>query len=182
MTIKLLDFYNLMDQDDIILSYKGDVSSDLVSSVLQIIESKMDKLEEPSKIRKKVYNVLVETLQNLYHHIAENPGLSSKEEVSSVIFLIGKSEDYYIVSTGNFMENEKVNQLRERINKINDLDTLGLKEYYKKVLNNGIVSDKGGGGLGMIDIARKSGHKLAYNFNKIDDQHTFFSLLVKIGE
>ena len=87
MTIKLLDFYNLMDQDDIILSYKGDVSSDLVSSVLQIIESKMDKLEEPSKIRKKVYNVLVETLQNLYHHIAENPGLSGKEEVSSVIFL-----------------------------------------------------------------------------------------------
>ena len=80
------------------------------------------------------------------------------------------------------MENEKVNQLKERIIKINDLDTLGLKEYYKKVLNNGIVSDKGGGGLGMIDIARKSGHKLEYNFNKIDDQHTFFSLLVKIGE
>ncbi len=182
MKINLLEFYNLMDQDDIILSYKGDVSSELVSSVLQIIESKMDKLEEPSRIRKKVYNVLVETLQNLYHHIAENPSLSGKEEVSSVIFLIGKSDEAYLICTGNYMENDNVEELRHRIDKINNLEADELKDFYKEVLNNGIMSDKGGGGLGMIDIARKSGHKLEYNFKEVDQQHSFYSLLVKISE
>lgn len=171
-----------MDQDDIILSYKGDVSSDLVTSVLSIIESKMDKLDEPFKLRKKVYNVLVETLQNLYHHIAENPSLSGKEEVSSVIFLIGKAEDAYLICTGNYMENENVEELRKRIEKINEFDSEELKVFYKKVLTNGEMSLKGGGGLGLIDIARKSNHKLEYNFKKVDDQHTFYSLLVKIGE
>ncbi|WP_262885865.1 SiaB family protein kinase [Acidiluteibacter ferrifornacis] len=182
MEIDLYNFYSLMKQDDIILSYKGDVSSDLVTSVLQIVESKMDKLDEPSKIRKKVYNVLVEALQNLYHHISENPGLVGNEDVSSVIFVIGKSEDAYLICTGNYMDNNQVESLRERIDKINSLGTDELKDFYKEVLNNGLMSDKGGGGLGMIDIARKSAHKLEYDFKKLDDKYTFYSLLVKVGE
>jgi hypothetical protein len=182
MKIDLLELYNLMDEDNVILSYRGDVSSELVTSVLSIVETKMDKMEEPSKVRKKVYNVLVEALQNLYHHIAENPSLSGKEEVSSVIFLIGKGDNDYVICTGNYMENENVSELKARIDKINELNPVELKAFYKEILNNGEMSAKGGGGLGMIDIARKSGHKLEYNFKQVDDQHTFYSLMVKIGD
>ena len=55
-----------------------------------------------------------------------------------------------------------------------------LKDYYKQVLNNGEMSLKGGGGLGMIDIARKTGQKLHYNFQNIDNKVSFFSLNIKI--
>ena len=34
------------------------------------------------------------------------------------------------------------------------------------------MSKKGGGGLGMIDIARKSGKKLEYRFDNVDDKLT----------
>ena len=57
-----------------------------------------------------------------------------------------------------------------------------LKSYYKEVLNNGEMSAKGGGGLGMIDIARKSGRKLEYRFDPIDDSFSFFSLHVKVAQ
>jgi len=50
------------------------------------------------------------------------------------------------------------------------------------VLNNGEMSDKGGGGLGMIDIARKTGEKLNYNFMPVDDSYSFFSLNIKISQ
>jgi hypothetical protein len=80
------------------------------------------------------------------------------------------------------MDNNHVEGLKERIDKINSLEPDALKDFYKEVLNNGIMSDKGGGGLGMIDIARKSAHKLEYDFKKLDDKFTFYSLLVKIGE
>jgi hypothetical protein len=56
-----------------------------------------------------------------------------------------------------------------------------LKEYYKEILNNDEFSDKGGGGLGMIDIARKSGQKLNFNFIEVDNQYSFFSLSIKIA-
>jgi len=51
---------------------------------------------------------------------------------------------------------------------------------YKQVLTNGQVSDKGGGGLGIIDIAKKSGEKLDYGFMPVDDFNSFFSLNVSI--
>ena len=57
-----------------------------------------------------------------------------------------------------------------------------LKDYYKSVLNNGEMSLKGGGGLGMIDIARKTGEKLEYNFLEIDNKVSFFTLNIKINQ
>ena len=44
------------------------------------------------------------------------------------------------------------------------------------------MSAKGGGGLGMIDIARKSGKKLDYKFDPVDDQFSFFSLNIKVAQ
>ena len=66
------------------------------------------------------------------------------------------------------------------LDEINKLSKEELKDYYKAVLNNGQMSAKGGGGLGMIDIARKTGQKLKYNFMPIDDMYSFFSLNIKI--
>jgi hypothetical protein len=50
------------------------------------------------------------------------------------------------------------------------------------VLNNGEMSLKGGGGLGMIDIARKTGEKLEYNFLEIDNKVSFFTLNIKVTQ
>lgn len=70
--------------------------------------------------------------------------------------------------------------MQTRLDEINKLSKEELKDYYKAVLNNGQMSAKGGGGLGMIDIARKTGQKLKYNFMPIDDMYSFFSLNIKI--
>jgi hypothetical protein len=181
MEVNIFDFYSKMEKDNIMLSFKGSVTSELLTSVLQIMESKMDRLNEPSKIRKKVYNILVEALQNLYHHLDKQPTDQGKV-FNTVIFMIGKDGDTYSIFTGNYIQNENAEKLKERIDKINSLDPDELKNYYKEVLNNGMMSDKGGGGLGMIDIARKSGKKLEYDFQKIDDKHSFYSLNIKIAQ
>ncbi len=71
--------------------------------------------------------------------------------------------------------------MKRRLDEVNSLDKEQLKEYYKKVLNNGEMSLKGGGGLGMIDIARKTGEKLEYNFLEIDNKVSFFTLNIKVS-
>ena len=52
------DFYNMMEDGKIMLSFNGEVTSDLLTSILQIMESKMENLDESPKIKKKVYNIL----------------------------------------------------------------------------------------------------------------------------
>lgn len=175
------EFYNKMEDGNIMLSFKGEVTSNLLTSVLQIMESKMETLSEPSKIKKKVYNILVECLQNLYHHIDED-GVDKHKHHRGALFMIRKTAGEYSIMTGNHIAMGNVLGMKSRLDRINKMNREELKTYYKEVLNNGEMSAKGGGGLGMIDIARKSGKKLDYTFHEVDDNYSFFSLNVKIAQ
>lgn len=176
----VFDIYDKMERNNILLSFKGEITSDLLTSILQIMENKMDNMQEEPKMKKKVYNVLVECLQNLYHHLDEITEVDS-EKIRSAIFTIGKIDNKYSIITGNYILNENINGLRSRLDEVNSLNKEELKEYYKRVLNNGEMSLKGGGGLGMIDIARKTGEKLDYNFLEIDNKVSFFTLNIKVS-
>lgn len=179
----IYNLYKTMEQDNILLSFKGVVTSDLLTSVLQIMESKMTFLEESPKTKKKVFNVLVECIQNLYHHIDVNSdGLAHREviEAKSSLFLIAREKDYFQIRTGNYVDKESAKDLSDKLEKINCMDKDELKLYYQEVLKTGSVSEKGTAGLGMIDIARKSGNKLEYKLLDINDTTSFFCLSVKI--
>ncbi|MEI6489139.1 MAG: SiaB family protein kinase [Bacteroidota bacterium] len=181
MMLNIYDFYDKMERNNIMLSFKGDITSELLTSVLQIMESKLDNLQEEPKIKKKVYNVLVECLQNLYHHLDE-VAADQNDKVRSAIFMIGKIDNQYNIITGNYIKNTNIEGLKKRLDDINLLTKEELKEYYKLVLSNGEMSSKGGGGLGMIDIARKTGQKLNFNFSPVDEKYSFFSLNIKISQ
>jgi hypothetical protein len=176
------DFYDKMDRNNILLSFKGDITAELLTSILQIIESKMDNMQEEPKLKKKVYIVLVELLQNLYHHM-DDPSLADNEDISrTAIFMIGKENNHYNVITGNYIKNDRVGGLKKKMDEINALPPEELKEYYKRVLNNGQISEKGGGGLGMIDIARRTGKPLFYEFMPINNNFSFFTLNIVIEQ
>jgi mevalonate kinase len=181
MMLDIFDFYDKMERNNILLSFKGNITSELLTSILQIMESKLDNLQEEPKVKKKVYNVLVECLQNLYHHLDDDKGNSDTGAPKSAIFMIGKLNGQYSIVTGNYILNQNVNFLKNRLEEINMMSKDELKEFYKSILNNGEMSEKGGGGLGMIDIARKSGQKLDFSFVPVDDKTHFFSLNVKIS-
>ena len=52
----IYDLYQTMERENILLSFKGVVTSDLLTSVLSIMESKMDYMDESPKTKKKVFN------------------------------------------------------------------------------------------------------------------------------
>ena len=185
MAIDTFDLYNLMERDRVLLAFKGSITSELLTSVFQIMESKMEDLKDTPKIRKRVFNVLVECLQNLYHHIDDFEVHGSPEELSqrkSAIFSISRTEDFYNIVTGNFIYPDNVKDISSKIDHINSLEKDELKKFYKETLNNGSMSEKGGGGLGLIDIARRSGQKLQYKIREIDKDYSFFTLTVKISK
>jgi len=181
LNLNIYDFYQKMESNDIMLSFKGDVTAEMLTSMLQIMETKLDHLGEGNKVKRKVYNVLVECLQNLYHHRDEMKRKGVNEE-SAAIFMIGRDESSYNIVTGNYITTDRVLKLKSRIDHVNTLDRDGLKSFYKEVLSNDERGEKGGGGLGIIDIARKSKQKLVYDFMDVDETYSFFSLYIKIPQ
>jgi len=181
MSFDINEYYSRLNGGDVLMAFKGSISSELISNVLEVVESRLDEYDESSKIRKKVYNVLVESLQNLYHHIEDLPDAMQKEYDDKFgILVVSRLDDKYRISTGNFITQDKVDVLRSRIDKINSMSREELKDMYKFILNHQRLSEKGGGGLGLVDIARKTGNQLDYTFERYDDIYYFFNLDVYI--
>jgi hypothetical protein len=165
-----------------ILYYKGNIDSDLINRVLDTVEEKLITGNENPRLRKKVYNVLVESLQNLYHHVDRVPETFEDQTSERYgIFSIRKVNEGYRIITGNFIRSEGVKELEEKIRRINLSTHDEITELYKFILNHQKISSKGGGGLGLVDIARKTGRKLDYVFKKYDENNSFFYLDILIS-
>jgi hypothetical protein len=181
MSFNLKDYYQDLSKGDVLLAYKGSITSELINDVLEGVEKKLDETNEESKTRKKIYNVLVESMQNLFHHIEEfHEGISEDLDPKFGVVVIEKENGLYKVTTGNFVNSTKIKFLKEKIDKINSLTKDELKDMYKFILNHQKLSAKGGGGLGLVDIARKTGNKLEYAFYNYNNNYYFFNLTIRI--
>lgn len=181
MSFNINEYYTKLSEGNVLLAFKGSITSDLINEVLDVVEEKLDKINEEGKTRKKIYNVLVESLQNLFHHIEEShDGIQEKLEPKfGVLVIIREGEDYR-VTTGNFVQSEKIKFLKEKIDKINSMSKDELKDMYKFILNHQKISAKGGGGLGLVDIARKTGKKIDYEFYDYNSKYSFFNLTINV--
>ena len=175
----IFDFYSDMEKNNILLSFKGAITGDLISAIIELIENKLELKNESSKVKKRVFNILVECLQNLYHHNAEFN--ENNEGDMSVVVMIAKNIEGYSIGTGNLINDFKIKSFKSKLKEINSLNKEGLKQLYKTVLTEGKSSASGGAGLGLIDIGRKSSEPLEYGFDPFDENYSFFSLNVKIN-
>ncbi|MEM7549998.1 MAG: SiaB family protein kinase [Bacteroidota bacterium] len=171
------DLHNTMLNHNLILVYEGEFTQEITKSILSMAERNMDSLGEESSIKRKVFNVMVEALQNIVKHGDDiGEGLSANR----AIFIIGKNESQYQIVSGNSVKSETADKLKDKIDQINSLDKDGLKSLYKDIIRNNKLSEKGGAGLGFVDMARKSGSKLEYSFESVEGDISFFSLKTTI--
>lgn len=151
--------------------YRGIFTRAVSDGLIAFAQSIFDISEVSKKTKKRVFYILVECVQNITRHqeLPENELLESDG-----IFFIQSSDDMYNISQGNLIFNEHVDSLKEKLDSINKLEKEELKNFYKSALRDTVISKKGGAGLGLIEIARKSGNKIQFKFKKIDDRFSFF--------
>lgn len=179
-TLDIKDYYQRTLSDAVVMAYKGAASGDLLNGMMSVVQTRLEDLEPKSGLKKRVFSILVEMLQNIYHHFGDLDAEQVHED-DSIVFLLWKNESGYVIITGNYVFNSDMLVLKQRIDNTNALSPEELKAKYREVLDNQTFSDKGGAGLGIIDIARKSGGKLEYDFKYCNDKYSFFSLTVKIS-
>lgn len=179
----LRSYKNIYDQN-IILMYKGELTFDLVTSMISTLEERLEELEPNRKVKKKFYNVATECIQNLYYHLDEVSADDiriSTYDANSALVLIAARKRFYSIQTGNYIPNSKVNEVQARLDEINSVAPDELRALYKKALNEQEFSDKGTGGLGFIDIARKTGgQKLRYKFQEVSEQVSYFTFQIRL--
>src|SRR5688572_182662 len=174
----IYDLHQMMVAHKVILIYEGDFTQETTKSILTMAERNLESAGEESVIKKKIFNVMVEALQNIAKHSDETRDGDINHHAA--IFLIGHERSQYSIMSGNPVKNENLPNLRAALERINSLDKEGLKELYKEIIKNTTISDKGGAGLGFVDMARKSGEKLEWAFPEMSAEYCFFTLKVSV--
>lgn len=174
------EFYKSMKAHEITLVYEGEITHQITKAFTSLTESNMAKEDEPGTVQRKVFHVMVECLQNISKHADD---FTSSDFLFSGrgIFLVSKGDNEYSVTTGNAVDNNRIEELTDMLENINRMNKDELKQLYKTQMKEGRLSDKGGAGLGFIDIKRKTGRDLEYHFLPISDDTSFFLLTSTIG-
>ena len=160
-------------QDDLNYIYRGEFTQNLQQHILSLAEKNIDKDRISGKIKKRIFHIMVESIQNISRH---GDAREDSNEITSSFFSIQKENKWYYITTGNIIENNKIDNLKSKLDKINSLDAEELDKFYREVLGNGQLSSKGGAGLGLIEMVRKSGNKLSYHIEKVNEENSFFYL------
>ncbi len=176
--INLKEITNNTPDEDLIFVYQGAVNDERVKKLLQLTESALNKQTIKTSVKRKIFRVLMEAIQNSYKHQCEVVlGDDSFKEIT-MVFL--RQEQFYELILGNYITNEKVDGLRAKMDQINGQSEKELKTSYRNTLNNNARTKAGGSGLGLMDIARKTGEPLNYSFSKVNEDIAYFTFTVKI--
>ena len=172
--VNCFDWYDSLEKENLILSFKGDFNHELVRAILILTESK--NLEN-GPLQSKIFGVIVECLQNIYKHGADKPANSG---LTPGIFLLGKKGEDYFIHVGNMVYNTEIDSLKENIDALNKLDEAELRDMQQNILRTTSLSEEGNAGIGLIYTKRKSKGDLKYRFKEVDDRISLFALNVNI--
>lgn len=171
--LKFEDFKKIhsIDESDVFVSYFGELSQGMVNEISIETEEKMINSGDKKVVVKKAFNILVEGLQNIRLH----GGRDSNNVQTSCLVIVQNKKNYKILF-GNLIPNNIIKLISSKIELINSSNLDQIKEMYVATLTNGIISKKGGAGLGFITMAMKSKNNLDFNFEAIDSEISCFSV------
>ncbi len=161
------------------LIYKGELNHQITKLFTSMAEQKILQTNKEKSLRMKVFHIMVECLQNINKHSDDYNDPINR--IGNGLFFVGEKEHSYYVITGNKINNEKVEPLKRRIDTLNKLTKEELFDLHKNQMQYGFLTERGGAGLGLIDIVRKTGEKLIYNFIPLNEESQFFLLKVTVG-
>lgn len=171
--------YTQLRQGHLMYSFRGVLSEGLMDFVFNDIEEALINKPEKKIVRKRIFNVLVELIQNIYKYTSDS-GLPF--EMNEVMVIVQRVDDGYEVITGNYLEKEVMRALEARMKMINYMTDEELDNLYRGVLSSGSITKSQGAGLGFIDVARRSKSDITHQFDAVDQQFSFFTVkaIVKV--
>ncbi len=171
---------NIPYTNKIVLHFEGEMRAAVLDHLVESVEERLEDFDEPMRLRKKIVHIIVEALQNVYNYFRVEEEIK-QQRFKTIRLTILKYEGYYELRISNYVARQKVENLRTQLERVNRLSEEKLRESYLNILGSQEFSAHGGAGLGILDIARKSGQKLRYRFKNANDiAFSLFCLHVNI--
>ena len=168
---KILEKFKKEQGVAVIMKHCGIFSEDLIISLAESSEELLISFNEKKELIRRMFSILIEGLGNIRKH-----GESNSEGIQNGIFIFAKYPNGYKILLGNLIQNSLINQMVHLLDHLNSLPENEIKQRFTEVLSKSILANKGGSGLGFINIKMKSKSKLNYEFYPINKDYSLFSI------
>ena len=176
MTTKTIyKFYKVLEKDIISFSYRGSFSNNVLTMATQLIKDNLD--EEHDNLRNKLSFLMIESFQNISRYADRGNQILDE---NSEFFMTRNIDDTFYIVSANIIDNDKIAYVKERLETVNTLDSNEINKLYREVLTNKQINEKGGAGLGFIEMVRKTKGKLPFDFVKINETQSMFFMQIEL--
>lgn len=180
---ELYNFYKNIKNEKIVFCYSGPISQATIEGIGNTLRLDLKMEEADMNSSQKIFSVFIEQMQNVLNY-SEEKIINDKEiekELRIGVLVIGQEGDNFYVYCGNKIYNKDIDRVQRKIDEISELNQEQLKELYKKRRKSEPEEGSKGAGLGLIEMARKSGRPIGYSFEKLDGEFSFFSIKVLVA-
>jgi hypothetical protein len=168
-----------MPESGIIFSYTGPVDFKKIDQLLRSLKSSKEYHSIDKTTARRMYAILVESLENIAKHSA---GTASAQRKLVPSVTIRREENSFILKSVNPVLSEKSDRIARRLNQVNRLKEDELLVSYEEKINSKAKSTDNGAGLGFMLMKLKSGNRLDYRFISIDRFISQFELTITINK
>lgn len=173
------ELYNSLKSQGILFCFVGPLSQGILEEVGVVLRARLESNEPDLTKVRKVFAVFVEQMQNIFSHSIEVLVEGTEEGVAEVrqgLLVMGKEKDNFFVLSGNYVDNEDVDDIRDQLLKLQHMGQEEMKVYFKEMRKKEREGVKKGAGIGFIETARKASEPLQFEISKVDDAKSFFCL------
>lgn len=179
---QVFDLYHLLKADNLSLFYQGVTHDDITDKLISLSDENIrSQTAELERIRKRVSFAISECFQNLIRHKDLTAEKEEKLKRPSMFMIRNIGRDYYIGSA-NLIKKNRAKVLKEQLGNLKGLNQEELRQMYLRMLPDTSFSDKGGAGLGLIEMARKSKQRLEFDFLSLNRSLSLFFMQLSFCE
>jgi hypothetical protein len=177
-TDKNVSFFDSMISKNVQISFTGVFDSQILSVIAKNIEF---ALSENPIVNKKMFKIFLELAQNISYYSAEQYPNTDGTFSGYGTLTIQEFSDHFILATGNMTTNEVIEPVIEKLNTINKLNRDDLREF-KRQQRNLPPSRRGGGNIGLIQVALTADNPFNFQIIELEDNQAFYIVSVKIDK
>jgi len=175
-TTKIYDFYKELEKDSFVLVYLGEFDDELTAILMNINDAGKSEMKSS---RKKISYLIAECFQNIIRHSDKKNSGAVKVDIPEMFILRDRNTIHHLVTT-NVVKNEYIKNLTEKLESLQNLNADELKQLYMYAFDKNSTSARGGAGLGLIDMVRKSGVAPSFSFVDLGNGFSNFFMQVNV--
>lgn len=154
---------------------KGNASFESINNKLITLNTKLESTNFELVSIKRTYAITIELLYNIIYH-----GKKSINNTPDLDFSIRVDKDYIYLKSSNYISHKELDSFRDTLCDLNSKSFDELRKMKSNQIKNGGITEKGGAGLGLIDICMKSGNHVDMFLKTINKELDWMTLEVKI--